>query len=437
MTCVLGWRGLRACRAGSGEAFGPPKEASRLGGIAAGTSAAGEAYVQSGCDPAWEAAWLRLVVRPAGAEGLSEETLEEARALLARGGSWPRLLSRFQSEVLLPNAHALLEPLGEEVPEGLRGPLAAAFRAHRARTMMLLAQLGGALELLSGLEVLAFKGPVLGQLIYGSSDGRAYTDLDLLVRREDRLRAEAALRAGGYEPLWPVAPGSGSALRHASAVAFCAQGQAELDLHWGLGTPLLRFELERCGLWKRARVVEVEGLALRTLGPEDTLLQVCMHAAKPDWTQWSSLADIAGLLAAEPGLNLELLWELAARTGTKRLLRVALLVAGAEAAAPLPARLRAWAGRDSVAVGVAREVGAALAGGEAASQGIAARLRRAVRLRERGQDKAHALLGAVARASEPRVGERWPLWVYPLRRPLRLWQDLRGDARPPLGGVDG
>src|ERR1700687_496371 len=62
---------------------------------------------------------------------------------------------------------------------------------------------GELLKILGGfaqndVEVLAFKGPILAALAYGDLSMRAFTDLDILVRRADIARAALLLMSDGY-----------------------------------------------------------------------------------------------------------------------------------------------------------------------------------------------------------------------------------------------
>ncbi|MDF1701904.1 MAG: nucleotidyltransferase family protein [Planctomycetota bacterium] len=381
----------------------------------------------------WDTHWLHVVVR--GDRG--PRTLHEAETLARRGGDWTHLLRRVQHEALVPHLAALLERLPSDcVPTDARAALRARLVAHSARCLLSIQQLISSMKALeaAGIEVLTFKGPVLGQLAFGDPLARAYVDVDLLVGRSDRHRAATILARLGYTPEWPVAPGAASFLRHSCSVALKHDRAGDLDLHWGLSTPLMPFALDRTGLGSRTRVIEVGDYPARTMGCEDTLLHACVHAARDDWIYWRAHADVAALLSRAESLNWPLLQRLARQTGTTRMLRIGLLLAMFRARATLPSAITTWARSDPQAVALAIDYQATLDAGRPALQGTRRRIVRAAGLRERVGDKVLVVAGALARASEPRAAETWAPWTWPIRRPLRLLRDVCGQERPPLGG---
>ncbi|MDJ0523366.1 MAG: nucleotidyltransferase family protein [Planctomycetota bacterium] len=382
----------------------------------------------------WESTWLEFVVHAD-----HDETVRERAVALAReDGSWTRLLDRFERETLVERAAVLLTSLrAGSVPAPVLEDLRARRHVHHATGLVYVETLRTLLAALAeaGVRALAFKGPVLAQLAYGAPTARGYGDLDLLVPPAHRFRAAAVLEAAGYRPAQLVAPRGASRARHHTAVAFEAEDRVDVDLHWAFSTPLVPFDLTRAGLWKRTREITVGGVWCRTLSSADTLLHTCFRGAKDDYVYWTALADMAALLAAEHELDWDLVGALAKRTGARRMLHLALLLAQDVAGASLPEQVERAARADRRAVDLATSAASRLRSGRPVEQDIRGRLTRAVRLRERPGDRFSAVLGAVTRVSEPRTDERWPRWTWPVRRPLRLLRDLRRDDRPPLGGA--
>lgn len=86
------------------------------------------------------------------------------------------------------------------------------------------------------VKALVVKGAHLAYAVYARPDLRPRLDTDVLVRLEDRRRAEAALRAAGYDAV----PTSGGSLvsYQASFSLFRAGGVVHVvDLHWRLANP--------------------------------------------------------------------------------------------------------------------------------------------------------------------------------------------------------
>jgi hypothetical protein len=87
------------------------------------------------------------------------------------------------------------------------------FEDNRERNHHLVRELRVLLELFTarGVEALAFKGPTLAQLVYGSLEARQAGDLDFLVRAEDvldlappgdALPSAARRGCGSTRPTW-------------------------------------------------------------------------------------------------------------------------------------------------------------------------------------------------------------------------------------------
>jgi Uncharacterised nucleotidyltransferase len=123
----------------------------------------------------------------------------------------------------------------------------------------------------AGVPCLVLKGAALARYWYGDLSLRSFSDIDLLLALDDIDRGRQALLAAGYEAV-PGGPGPHHdvPLRHASLP--CA-----VELHHHLTGIPFRYDLSFEELNARSMAVTMEGSQVRTLGPEDTLLHLCMH----------------------------------------------------------------------------------------------------------------------------------------------------------------
>jgi hypothetical protein len=122
-----------------------------------------------------------------------------------------------------------------------------------------------------GIEAILTKGWALGRL-YPETGLRPYGDLDLLVFPHQLLRARDALTSPGS----PTAP---------------------VELHTGF--PMLA---DRCldRLFEFSRLVSLEGVSIRILGPEDQLRLVTLHGLNHGLCRPLWLCDVAVALDAIP-----------------------------------------------------------------------------------------------------------------------------------------
>jgi len=101
-----------------------------------------------------------------------------------------------------------------------------------ATNLRVLAALHRVLDILGGLPVVVFKGPLLTQRAYGHLGARASADNDLWVPDHAAEEALARLLAAGFAPATPIDPAV--AMAHRGQVALWPHGdpdQVSVDLH--------------------------------------------------------------------------------------------------------------------------------------------------------------------------------------------------------------
>jgi hypothetical protein len=144
----------------------------------------------------------------------------------------------------------------------------------------------------AGIEVAIFKGPAVALMVYGQIAQREFTDLDLLVHFEDLKPAKLVLHRLGYQLSRDILD-----TNNEKDIQLIRDSDDTLvELHWALNPPNSRFPLEATGIWDRLETVCVFHEPIRTLSLEDTLIALCLHAAKHHWTSLKWIFDIARIL---------------------------------------------------------------------------------------------------------------------------------------------
>lgn len=193
--------------------------------------------------------------------------------------------------------HAVALPA--EIKRSLDSTYAASFR----RNLWFAAELTRIMQVFAPNQIRAipYKGPVLAQSAYGDLALRSFSDLDLLISPEDFARAKHSLAEIGYQPSKSLTPAVERLwLRTGYERSFDGAGGKNLvELQWSLlpyfyaldpGPADFRFD----DLWARAgRISLGEASDVPCLSPEDSLLVLCLHAAKHLWTRLIWVADIA------------------------------------------------------------------------------------------------------------------------------------------------
>lgn len=159
----------------------------------------------------------------------------------------------------------------------------------------------------AGIDPLLFKGPAVAAR-YPESGLRPMDDLDLLVPPEDADRAEAALVAGGWRPVGRPGDHYDSAFVHPEVPHLPVELHRALSAREDDGT---RLTLQR--LWAARRPATVLGVPTQVLRPEEDLVALAAHAAKPfhNFTRLIWVVDLAMVVATEPDLDWDRLLQLA------------------------------------------------------------------------------------------------------------------------------
>jgi hypothetical protein len=375
-------------------------------------------------------------VRPpqqiAGAAGLSLDELvsldwETLLSLAGRHGVWP-LVWRWAET--LP---------AEAVPPAVRAELRQKQQGLAFHNLRLTGELWTLLELFAahGIEALPVKGPTLAMLAFADVAGRQFGDLDLLVARRDVARASELLKSQGYglQLDW-TATHDPRFLEVTYDLEFFHRDKGFMvELHWALFPAYLGFAFEGNELRQRVIPVRPGGKPMQTLGPEDTLLYLCAHAAKHLWLSLKSVADLAWLLAAHAPWDWEKLLAEARARKVERVVLLGLLLAGQLLGAHVPVWVeqRAWAQRGFRPL-FAQTV-AALRQTPSSTGGMSRQFQYFFQLQQGWRER---LVYVVRLWAAPNVGDwEWlPLakpWqiFYVFLRPLRLaWQRLIGWRSP-------
>ena len=201
----------------------------------------------------------------------------------------------------------------------------------------------------AGIRALAFKGSSIEKLAYGELGLKSARDIDVIVAREDLVRAGDALQAGGWRR---IAPPPGMAPHLLERYFDCCKDAAfvheergvRLELHHSLVGP---GALQTIGAASPARDVELfPGQAVPTFEAGDLFVYLCVHGAIHHWWRLKWLADFAALIARRPADEIARLHAVACDRGAGRFSGQALLLTHHLLGVPLPGALRAELERD-------------------------------------------------------------------------------------------
>ena len=169
-----------------------------------------------------------------------------------------------------------------DVPDETMAALKSTYQQNLMRCTRVLAELGTILAPFqkAGIPVLILRGPALGQVVYGDPALRPFTDLDLLVRREDvpagRNCLESVNCALASSRLCP----DYFEKYHLHLTYSHRPSGIAVELHWALDHMYTPFAISYEDILRRRRSVAIGDVQADVPCPEDDLLCNIVHLAK-------------------------------------------------------------------------------------------------------------------------------------------------------------
>jgi hypothetical protein len=153
------------------------------------------------------------------------------------------------------------------------------------------------------LIVLPLKGPVLSQNLYGDIGLRQSVDIDLLVNTADLKRSWHLLTRLNYttpdfqpahfsDKQWSVFMQVHNNLLFVSD----HESATKVELHWKMFESEGLFYKYADKVLEDTCSLEVKGMSIKTLSPEDLMIYLCVHGAKHRWAGMKWLLDIRQFL---------------------------------------------------------------------------------------------------------------------------------------------
>ena len=170
---------------------------------------------------------------------------------------------------------------------------------HSIRLRNELAGVMSALVEACELPPLLLKGPAVADRLYPQPGLRPFTDLDILVPRDELDNAARALESVGYEVLIEFRPGYAERFGHdRHAVRQVGAARLDVEVHWRVGDDPVGSVLSYERLAPRSEPLAVGGATVRATALPDQLLVLAMHLLSDREKRLCWVNDIALLAAA-------------------------------------------------------------------------------------------------------------------------------------------
>lgn len=172
----------------------------------------------------------------------------------------------------------LLEMLPPDIRAKFEQQSAHVVSANRRRLEVASGVLAALLE--RGIDVVVLKGVAFGASLYDNPGYKRMNDVDVLLRRE---QVRDAMQVLGDQGLLPIAERVGGDPEKQLEVTHHLPPYVNRDLscmigvQWDFRSPLLGHEFDLDAVWDRTVPLDLDGVEVRMLGPEDALHHVALH----------------------------------------------------------------------------------------------------------------------------------------------------------------
>jgi hypothetical protein len=360
---------------------------------------------------------------------LGQERIERIANWNISGVDWSEFLRLAEHHGVLTLAARNLIEHARGLPPEIERSLRAAYDANLRRSLWFTAELARIMQHFERrqLRVVPYKGPVLTESLYRDVGLRSFSDLDFLVSAADFDRAKQALAEIGYRPSAHFTPAVERFwLRKGYERSFdSVAGPNLVELQWALLPHFYAVDLQVEDLLRRAGRTVVGGGEVPCLSPEDSLLVLCVHAAKHLWRRLIWLADISETLRSQ-SIDYSLVLSRARALGVVRILGVSFWLVKNMLHAELPKSAEEMIASDDLVPVLGSEFAERLARGAAYDFESTEYFRLILKLREGRGDRWRYLWRLVWTPGAGDVAAvRLPETLFPLYRIVRIGRLMR------------
>lgn len=232
--------------------------------------------------------------------------LEKIDSFVSQIDDWNALHESAYAHGVYPIVHTLLQ-MNPNVSDDIKSLFKNTNREIALRNMNMTAELLSIVGKLKqhNIDPIAFKGPVLSQILYGGIIQRQYADLDILINENDLAEIVNLLSECGYqyEHLADFLKNRFLLRNVKDIVVSNPQKSVHLEIHWKLFMGRLFQNVNHARLLDRREEVEIQGRILTTLSTDVLILYLLSHGSKHLWERLEWIMDVDRLCRIKPDIS--------------------------------------------------------------------------------------------------------------------------------------
>lgn len=267
---------------------------------------------------------------------LTAEIRDKINRILKEGLNWELFLksARFHFLVLLIFPH-LKSEFRADIPDGIFREFEVEYNSLIKWNMFLFAEFIRLHKLLrqADIPVIAYKGAISAELIYGDLCRRHFYDIDLLISEEDfdkvyRIFFEQGFCPYQYDLQLPDSFVRTKLFRRLSfeLALLLPERKIFVDLHWRIRPKHILF-VPAQEAWLYSQNVVICGNTVKTFSPEMMLVSHCVSAACEVWRYMSWVVEVRQILETYKDLDWKIVEKLASPPGYMPMVLLGVLLA--------------------------------------------------------------------------------------------------------------
>lgn len=254
------------------------------------------------------------------------------KEVIQRDVNWDLVVKTAQKHGLGFVLYKELKQIGSElVPGNTLSKLQDSYVKNSARNFFLCVNLVKIVALLNKHKIIAipFKGPVQSECIYKDIGLRSFSDLDILVKREDAVNARDLLLKSGFTT--DINIPDGQLNKYIAEENFFTlinrAGIIIIDLHWEMTGLYSLHPLYLDDFPSFLESVKLIDKNIISLSCEYMLIQLCIHGTSHCWNKMEMVYSVAEIVKSNKIDDWNGVIKIASRLKCKRMIYLGLLLA--------------------------------------------------------------------------------------------------------------